>query len=91
MANSWQHIAYSISCSKAETDLLQDGGKIKIEKTMDNHGPRNIPISYYLPVAPTLSLVFTFTLNKLLPEVHANGDVSVLPVHLGDAEDVPVH
>ncbi len=34
---------------------------------------------------------WSLPLNKLLPEVHANGDVSVLPVHLWDAKDVPVH
>jgi hypothetical protein len=56
---------------------------------MDNHCPRNIPIIYYRPGPSTFSLVLP--LNKLLPEVHANGDVSVLPVHLRDAKDVPVH
>jgi hypothetical protein len=33
----------------------------------------------------------TVPIEMLLPEVHANGDVSVLYVHLGDAKDVPVH
>jgi len=32
-----------------------------------------------------------YNLNVYRPEVHVDGDVSVLSVHLGDAEYVPVH
>ncbi len=67
-ANSEQHIAYSISCSKAENekkDLLQDGGKIKKGKNIDHQGPRTIPNICHLPDLPTFSLVPTFKYSNL--------------------------
>ncbi len=57
---SQQDIAYSISCSKAETeiDLLQDGGKIIKKKNIDHHCSRTIPNFCHLPYPPTFSLVY---------------------------------
>jgi hypothetical protein len=41
-------------------DLLQDGGKIKKEKSIDHHRPRTFPKICHLPDPPTFSLVPTF-------------------------------
>jgi hypothetical protein len=59
-----------------ETEFFQDGGQIKREKDICQHGRKHIPIICQFPDPPSFSLPTTFQLKKNLVIQGLKGNLS---------------